>query len=167
MRYAGGAPSTTIKSEALRETAARSRASSADKSPCGISKCLACIGSAIVPDADPQARTFRVLFKIPNEDNALKPGMSVTAELPTSTLSNQLTVPKDAVHSTPTGTVVTLNRNNTAAPVPVTVRFSIGDRFVIDGPINHNDQVVIEGNERLAPGQPLNIVNPNEFAAGQ
>ncbi len=112
---------------------------------------------SIVPDADPQARTFRVLFKVDNPDGKLMPGLSVRAHLPTGQTMQGLTVPKDAVQITPAGSVVYANRGGAAAQVPVIVRFPAGDRFVIDAALRPGEQVVIEGNGRLAPGQPLNI----------
>jgi RND family efflux transporter MFP subunit len=115
---------------------------------------------SIVPDADPQARTFRVLFKIDNADAALMPGHSARAHLPTGLTTQALTVPKDAVQLTPTGTAVYVNRGGVAQQVPVLVRFPTGDRFVVDAMLRSGDQVVIEGNERLFPGQPLNIASP-------
>jgi len=120
---------------------------------------------SVVPDADPQARTFRVLFKLDNPDGLLKPGMSVSAQLPTRDITAALTVPKDAVQTTPTGDTVYVVRGGRAQPVSVAVRFSDGDRFVIDGRIESGEQVVIEGNERLMPGQPLKVQNGPAKAA--
>lgn len=115
----------------------------------------------IVPDADPQSRTFRVFVKLDNDPSLgrlLMPGMSVSSELTTGAVTEAITVPRDAVHSTPTGTVVFVNRGGAAAPVPVIVRFGAGDRFVVDGALQPDEQVVVEGNERLIPGQRLVVM---------
>ena len=84
--------------------------------------------------------------------------MSVAAELPTGAIVKAITVPRDAVQTTPTGAVVYANRGGVAVSIPVSIRFGAGDRFVIDGQLQPNEQVVIEGNERLTPGTPLKIV---------
>ncbi|MHC4994588.1 MAG: efflux RND transporter periplasmic adaptor subunit [Planctomycetota bacterium] len=116
---------------------------------------------AIVPDANRQSRTFGVHIQLDNPDGKLKPGMSVAAELPTGATINATTVPRDAVQTTPTGSVVYANRGGVAVSVPVSIRFGSGDRFVVDGQLRPNEPVVIEGNERLTPGTPLKVINPN------
>ncbi|MEX0742241.1 MAG: hypothetical protein WD079_05535, partial [Phycisphaeraceae bacterium] len=89
----------------------------------------------------------------------IKPGMSVRSQLPTGEAMQAMTVPRDAVQTTPSGTVVFVNRNGVAAAVPVRVQFGSGDRFVLDETsLRDGEQVVVQGNERLAPGQPLRIV---------
>lgn len=113
---------------------------------------------SIVPDADPQSRTFVVLVKLDNEGGALKPGMSVSADLPTGRKETVLMVPRDAVQATPTGSIVYAHRGGVAALVPVRVRFGHGDRFAVEGELREGEEVVIEGNERLRPGQPLKVV---------
>lgn len=120
---------------------------------------------SIVPDGDAQSRTFRVLLKFKNADSALKPGMSVAAELPTGNKTQALTVPRDAVNLTPNGAIVFVNRGGMGLPVNVAIRFGDGDRYVIRGPLRDGDQVVVEGNERLIPGQRLIVLNdPNKPA---
>ena len=112
----------------------------------------------IVPEGDARARTFPVLIRLDNPEAKLKVGMTVTAELPTGQRVEALTVPRDAVILRPMGTLVYVQRGGVAAPVPVIVHFGAGDRYVVDGALNPDEQVVVEGNERLFPGQPLNIV---------
>lgn len=116
---------------------------------------------AIVPDADVQARTFSLLIYLDNPDGKAKSGMSVSSQLPTGKRVKAMTIPRDALVTTPTGTQVYVSRGGAAVPVPVRVRFATGDRFVIDGPIRHGESVVTDGNERLIPGQPLNVVGEN------
>ncbi len=113
----------------------------------------------IVPDADARARSFPVLIRIDNDDGRLKPGMSAEAELPTGEAVPATLVPRDAVQVTPTGTIAYVNRGGVASPAPLTIRFTIDDLFVVDGPLRAGDSVVIEGNERLRPGQELNVQN--------
>jgi RND family efflux transporter MFP subunit len=119
---------------------------------------------SIIPEADPQARTFQILVKLDNPDGRLKPGMSVSAALPTGRVESVLTVPRDAVQSTPAGMVAYAHRAGVAVMVPLTIRFGHGDRFVVTGDLREGEQVVIEGNERLRPGQPLKIIEPQGTA---
>ncbi|MEX2672409.1 MAG: efflux RND transporter periplasmic adaptor subunit [Phycisphaeraceae bacterium] len=123
---------------------------------------------SIVPDADQRSRNFTVMVHLPNPDGRIKPGMSVRSQLPTGEPMQAMTVPRDAVQTTPSGTVVFVNRNGVAAAVPVRVQFGSGDRFVLDETsLQDGEQVVVQGNERLAPGQPLRIVeDPAEDPSG-
>lgn len=107
----------------------------------------------LVPDGDSKARTFRLLIKLDNASGKLKPGMSVNAYLPTGGEIEALSVPRDAVQTTPRGSVVFVVRGGKAVPVVVHVRFGVKGRFVVTGPLKANDVVVTEGNERLRPGQ--------------
>ncbi len=65
----------------------------------------------LVPDGDTQARSFRLLVRLANADGRLKPGMSVSAYLPTGGEEEALTVPRDAVQTRPTGSVVYVVRS--------------------------------------------------------
>ncbi len=113
----------------------------------------------LVPEGDRQARTFPALIRLDNPEHTLKPGMTVRAMLPTGREAEALTVPRDAVQMTPTGARVMANRGGAAVPVPVRIRFGIDARFVIDGELREGETVVIEGNERLFPGQPLKLMS--------
>ena len=118
----------------------------------------------MVPNADRRTRTFPVEVRLDNADNLLRPGMSVRAELPIGKQVQAVTVPRDAVQTTPTGTIVYANRGGVAMPVTVHIQFKLDDRFVVDAPLGDGEQVIVEGNERVFPGQPLNVQNADQFA---
>jgi len=122
----------------------------------------------IVPSGDVRARTFPVLIRLDNPEGRLKPGMSAEAMLPTGRITAALTVPRDAVQVTAGGARVLVNRGGRAAEVAVSVRFGLDDRFVIEpiDPLRAGDQVVIEGNERLSPGQPLQVMGAGDRPGG-
>ena len=119
----------------------------------------------IIPSGDPDTKTFPIIVRLDNSDQALKPGMSVRAYLPVGKTIEAVTVPRDAVRTTPTGAMVYVNRSGVATMVPVNVRFSHGDRLVVNGSLADGDQVVVEGNERLTPGQPVRVANTDKPAA--
>ncbi len=116
----------------------------------------------VVPDGHPRARTFPVFVRLKNEGRRLKPGMTAEVSLAASGKMEALTVPRDAVTLTPSGSVVFASRDGRAALVPVEVRFGVGERFVVSGNLDDGERVVVEGNERLRPGQPLNITGGTE-----
>jgi len=115
----------------------------------------------VIPDVDPRARSFRVVLTLENPDGTLAPGMSVTAWIPTSTEAEHLTVPKSAVVRSGSDAYVYRTAQDahgasTAARTPVTVLFDWKDRVVVTaGTLRAGDSVVVEGNERIAPGATL------------
>jgi membrane fusion protein (multidrug efflux system) len=114
----------------------------------------------IVPDADRTARTFPVWIRVDNADGKLLPGMTVKAELPTGQRGESLVVPRDAVQVVAGGARVFAVRGGVALPVPVKVRFATDGKFVVEAELGPGEQVVTEGNERLFPGQPVQVQGP-------
>lgn len=110
----------------------------------------------IIADGDALARTFPVRARIANPDGVLRPGMSVRASVPTGVQGESVTVSKDALIRSDVGFFVYTNGGGVASPLPVQVAFSTGNRYALrPGALQPGMPVVIEGNERLFPGQPL------------
>ena len=66
---------------------------------------------------------------------------------------------KDAVLRNDAGAFVYINRGGVAQVAPIERRFSVGDRVVIrSAAVREGTEVVVVGNERLFPGQPLRVV---------
>lgn len=119
----------------------------------------------VVRDVDPMARTFSLVVMIEDKENVLSPGMSVTAWLPTGAMAEHLTIHKDAVLRNEAGAFVYVVRAAgaqqalSATPVSVQVLFDLHDRVAVAAAgLQAGDQVVVEGNERLMPMQPVQIV---------
>lgn len=113
---------------------------------------------AVVPQADALSRLFPVRLVVDDPNKQLRPGMSLTAMVPTGTEAKLMTVSKDAILRNPSGEYVYYNNNGTAALAPITRQFSVGNRVVIRSPLlSEGVQVVIEGNERMFPTQPMII----------
>jgi RND family efflux transporter MFP subunit len=115
--------------------------------------------SSIVQQADPLARLFPVRVRLDNTQGRLKPGMSIVGLAPTGRRQEMLTIHKDALLRDDGGAFVYYDADGVAAAARVQVLFAVGDRLVIRATALDPDvSVVVEGNERLYPGQPLNIV---------
>lgn len=122
----------------------------------------------VVPQLDPRIRNFTLIAELDNSTGNFAAGMSVVAWIPLGEASTYLTVPKRAVLRGETGWTVIVarpsqdsvgNLTHTAAHLVVQRAFETPTRFIIAaGNLNTGDLVVTEGNERLAPGQPLQIV---------
>ncbi len=123
--------------------------------------------ASVIPSADPRSRLFPVRVVLDNADGRLKPGMSVVGLLPTGSSEPTLTVSKDAILRNDAGEYVYWNAGGTAVVAPVQRLFAQGLRVAVRAPaLRPGAEVVVEGNERLFPGQPLNVVNPSAGSAG-
>jgi len=112
----------------------------------------------IVPDADRLSRMFPVVIRLDNSEGRLKPGMSVIGLAPTGEQREMLTIHKDAILRDDAGAYVYFNAGGAAQVARITPLFAVGARLVVRSPrLSDGVQVVIEGNERLFPGQPLQI----------
>lgn len=122
----------------------------------------------IVPQADVRARTFPVKVRVRNEiasDGPLiKSGMLARVSLPTGTRQVALLVPKDAlVLGGPTPVVyvvsspVPTSKQAQVTPVPVELGVSQGDKIQVTGGLAAGQLVVVQGNERLRPGQAVTV----------
>ena len=118
----------------------------------------------VLPAAETATRTLQVIATLPNPGGRLIPGLSVTAKLPVTSRAERLAVPVNAVKQTYSGPAVFVPFEN-GGPMPVAKRLAVtvlfqDEEFVYleaDG-LKAGDQVVVEGNERLFPFQPLNVV---------
>jgi RND family efflux transporter MFP subunit len=122
----------------------------------------------IVPQADVQARTFPVKVRVTNlvVDGVplLKSGMYARVSLPTGEKQMATLVPKDAlVLGGPQPMVYVVEgatadgESGKAVPVPVQVGVADGGWIQVTGPIKAGQLVVVQGNERLQPGQDVAI----------
>ncbi|MEX0876128.1 MAG: efflux RND transporter periplasmic adaptor subunit [Phycisphaerales bacterium] len=113
---------------------------------------------SILPAADSLSRLFPVRIAVHDPDRRLRPGMSLNAMVPTGSREDYITVSKDAIVRTPTGEVVYFVSDGVSAVAPVERIFAVGDRMAVRSPMLQDGMsVVVSGNERLFPGQPLNI----------
>ncbi len=124
----------------------------------------------IVPQADVRARTFPVKVRVHNEITSagplIKSGMLARVSLPTGAKQNALLVPKDAlvlggpmpvvyVISSPDPTT---SKQSQVAAVPVELGVAQGNLIQVTGAIVAGQFVVVQGNERLRPGQTVSIL---------
>jgi len=110
--------------------------------------------SAIIPRADPQARTFRAKIRIPNPGGRIGAGMLAQISLPEGTPYRAVVVPKDAVVTRgPQKFVFLVNGNNKIDEVPVQIGTGVGVWVEVQGGVQAGQKVVTRGNERLMNGQ--------------
>jgi len=115
--------------------------------------------TSIVPQAEKSARTFPVKIVISNQDHLMKSGMVARVSFLMGEPSLVKLVPKDAIVEQNKNNFVYIVNNGYVQPVQVTRGISYKDRVEIVGPVETGQLVVIRGNERLRPGQPVNVMN--------
>jgi RND family efflux transporter MFP subunit len=124
--------------------------------------------SAIVPQADVQARTFPVKVRLKNqlgEDGPLiKSGMYARVMLATGSKQMATLISKDALVLGGVQPVVFVvdvaspdAKQGKVRPVPVQLGVAEGNMIQVRGGIQPGQLVVVQGNERLRPGQDVQI----------
>jgi RND family efflux transporter MFP subunit len=122
--------------------------------------------SAVIPRADPQARTFRAKIRIPNPGGRIGAGMLAQISLPEGDTYRAVVVPKDAVVTRgPQKLIYLVNGDNKITEVPVQLGSGVGSWIEVQGGVQAGQKVVTRGNERLmngqaVQGQPLEIRLP-------
>ena len=110
---------------------------------------------AVIPQADPQARTFPVKLRLADPGAEIGAGMIARAGFQLGDSNPGTLVPKDAIVRQGNNTVVFLVDRGSAVPAPVTVGAAMGVWTVVNGGVSPGDKVITRGNERLFPGQPV------------
>ncbi len=115
--------------------------------------------TAIIPDADPLSKLFPVRVRLDNKDLVLRPGMSVVGLVPTGGNAPTLTISKDGILRDDAGEFVYFNAGGVAAPARITTLFGLPNNRVAirSDSLPPDAGIVVEGNERMFPGQPLAI----------
>lgn len=115
---------------------------------------------SVIPQGDMRSRLFPLRLLADNPEERIQPGMSAIGLVPTSERSMTLLVSKDALMQSETGSFVYFDGGGRAAVAPVERLFAIGDRVAVrSATLRAGMNVVVEGNERLRPGQALQVVN--------
>jgi len=114
------------------------------------------VSVSIIPLAEMRSRLFPVRVELANPDERMRPGMTVAGLVPTGSVEPSLLVHKDAIRRDDAGAFVYFDGAGVAAVARVQTLFAVGDHIAIrQGALPPDANVVVEGNERLFPGQPL------------
>lgn len=105
---------------------------------------------------DPVSRTVQVRAAFPNDDDALRPGMSFFVGL---SLTGPLyaSVPELALQWRDGQSYVWRVVDGKAERVNVTARRRLNNRVLIEGDLSPGDIIVVEGVQRLRPGRAVEI----------
>ncbi|KPJ76760.1 MAG: hypothetical protein AMJ54_10515 [Deltaproteobacteria bacterium SG8_13] len=113
--------------------------------------------TGILPQGNPAARTFPVRVHVANHGLKIKSGMEAVVTFNLANHKEALLVPKDAIVTSGANRHVVTVVDGRAMPVGVKVAGYYGSNVAVEGSLKPGDQVVIRGNERLRPGQAVEI----------
>ena len=123
--------------------------------------------NAIIPKADPGARSFPVRIEISNPDGTIKAGMLGRATLAVGKPHKAILIPKDALVLSGTGKSVYVINDQTAHLIQVKTGPAHGSLIEVEGNLMVGQRVAVRGNERLVPGQRVTVVDsPGSTPAG-
>ncbi|MEW5755895.1 MAG: efflux RND transporter periplasmic adaptor subunit [Pseudomonadota bacterium] len=118
---------------------------------------------AVVRVGDNQSRMHEL--RLSAKDIPWTAGQAVRVAVPTAKAQPVLSVPSDALVLRRDGNAVfRVKPDNTAERVPVSTGIEAQQFIQILGAIQPGDLVVINGGERLRPGQSVNVVNKSELS---
>ena len=102
--------------------------------------------------------TLRLKCKLPNPDRKLWPNQFVKARLLVETRKNALVIPAAAVQRGPQGTFVYLaGADGKAEERPIKVALTVEDTAIVGQGLQPGESVVVEGQNQLRPGSPLQL----------
>ena len=109
---------------------------------------------SIVPQGSEESHTFPVEINLPNPNHLIKLGMLCDVYFGKN-ISSSFLVPKDAVVTRGSSKFVFVVREDKAVQLQVTVGPAKGEKVLVNGNLKNEELVVVRGNERLFPGQPV------------
>lgn len=114
---------------------------------------------SVVAQADRAARTFPVKMEIPNPELIIKSGMVARVTVTVGEAYQALVVPKDALVLKSGKEFVFLVQDGVAVQQPVEPGLQTDGLVEVTGDLEAGMDVVVQGNERLLPGQAVRILS--------
>jgi len=113
---------------------------------------------AVVAVGDENTHQFELRLDL--EGSRFPVGQTLRVAVPQDDQREVLAVPRDALVLRSDGqNVFVIDKNNQAQKISVITGIGAGDSIEVSGTISPGDRVVIRGNERLQPGQTVNIMD--------
>jgi multidrug efflux system membrane fusion protein len=113
--------------------------------------------------------TMRARARFANEDGSLIPGMFVTVRMGGNAVNNALLVSEKAIGNDQSKRFVFVaDADNKAEYREVQLGDTIGGQRVVTAGLKPGDRVILDGLQRLAPGQPISVqAAPSQTADNQ
>ncbi len=113
---------------------------------------------SVVAQADRNSRTFPIKVELPNAALTIKSGLVSRVILQVGAPYEALVVPKDALVLRGGAEFVFVMKDGSVSQVPVVVVNHVNNEVEINAQLEPGMIVVVEGNERLFPGQPVRVL---------
>ncbi len=113
---------------------------------------------SVVAQADRNSRTFPVKVELPNPDLVIKSGLFSRVSLQVGRPYEALVLPKDALVLRGGQEFVFVLEDALVSQVPITSLRHVDNDVEVSGALKVGMVVVVEGNERLFPGQPVRVL---------
>jgi len=120
---------------------------------------LAASIEVVMAQGNPISRTFPVRLKLPNPQYSIKSGMEAVVTFEAGKKIKAVLVPKDAIVPSGTQNLVFRVDQGKAFPVSVAISGYYGNEAAVTGELEPGQLVVVRGNERLRPGQPVHGID--------
>ena len=114
---------------------------------------------SVVAQADRNSRTFPIKVELPNAGLTIKSGLVSRVVLQVGAPYQALVVPKDALVLRGGAEFVFVMKDGSVSQIPVVVVNHVNNEVEIQGQLETGTIVVVEGNERLFPGQPVRVLD--------
>jgi membrane fusion protein (multidrug efflux system) len=118
-------------------------------------------GKLLFADLTVDASTGQVTLRaeVPNPGTMLLPGMYVRVQVEQAKAGNALLLPQQAVTRSPQGdSVMVVAGNGQVSPRPVKIGGSQNSQWVVLSGLQAGEQVMVDGFQKLRPGQPVKPV---------
>jgi RND family efflux transporter MFP subunit len=113
---------------------------------------------SVVAQADRNSRTFPIKVELPNADLRIKSGLVSRVTLLVGDPYEAVVIPKDALVLRGGAEFVFVMNESTVSQVPVVAENHVNGDVEVNGKLEPGMLVVVEGNERLFPGQPVRVL---------
>jgi RND family efflux transporter MFP subunit len=113
---------------------------------------------AVLPQGNSDSRTFPVRINLPNPNFKIKSGMEASVTFNLSSTKSAMVVPKDAVVTAGNNRLVFMIAEEKALPVNVKILGYYDGNVAVEGNLQPGSRVVVRGNERLMPGQAVQVI---------
>jgi multidrug efflux pump subunit AcrA (membrane-fusion protein) len=111
-----------------------------------------------MPVADPRTKNVMLKIRLPHMKTVVE-NISATVLVPVSRRKRLKLVPRDALVNFQGKDIVYTVKDNRAVPVPIRIISYVGEFAGIKSlDISDGTMVVVDGNERLRPGQPVEVI---------
>lgn len=115
---------------------------------------------------DEATGTAALRAEFPNPNSALLPGQFVRARIFAGNRADGVLIPQRAVKlAADAASVMVLDAKNNAIPRPVKLGAMVSGQWAVLGGLKPGDRVIVDGLQKVQPGQPVRIAQPKGRAS--